>query len=213
MRLDQSGKGESPLRHDCSGQQSLLIDYDEAYEQFRQTGVEHTALVGLCSGAADAVHIAHERDSVARLVLAAGFAQRSVASVTRYYERQVLSLAPILNRVRRAVGMQDSEELPDAEYADLFHAVWPEWENIRDKYVQILNRDVRMLAVFTRDMEWHYNREGQLARTLCASRGLHNLDEHLIGDSDHTFTATKHRNEFIETVRHWLVSQFPEDKG
>ena len=59
----------------------MLLDFDDVQHELSSRGVEKLLLIGLCSGADDAIYIAEHRPTVAGLVLLDGYA----AKTSRYY--------------------------------------------------------------------------------------------------------------------------------
>ena len=117
LRLDQSGKGESPLRPELSPGEAALLDFDDCFAHLQGLGVERVLLIGLCSGAFDALRIAHERQQVCGLVLLDGYVERTPGWYLRHHAvriRRLLARGPF-GALRRLTGGSDrvSPEPPE----------------------------------------------------------------------------------------------------
>ena len=69
VRFDQSGKGESQSRKDTSKLESIRLDYKDIQEYLNLFGIDRTILIGLCSGADDALQIIPFEDSISGAVM------------------------------------------------------------------------------------------------------------------------------------------------
>ncbi len=208
VRLDQSGKGESPTRPGLSAGESVLLDYDEVIADLARLGIKQTVLMGMCSGAVDALRIADQRTSVVGLVLLDGF----VGLTTRWHlqrfavrMRNLITRGPLysLNRLlvgRRSIADETASEEDSPILTDLQN--WGALD-LRPAYANVLRRDAKILAIFTRNF-FPYNHAGQLRNYISPESGDANLEELFFEEADHTYTLPQHRDRLIALVKNWL---------
>jgi pimeloyl-ACP methyl ester carboxylesterase len=201
IRLDQSGKGESRSRSTASRLEALFQDYEDAFGTLAQTGVEATILVGLCSGADDALQVADRYDSVSGLVLLDGYARRTLHLRLRNSARRLRR--EVTDRIRSLAGRDTHEDALDIDLR-----AWASDEEMLDLMCRLLDSGKRILAVFTAG-QGYYDHAGQLAHDLAASRKLDSLHEIYFKEADHTYSRVSHREALLEQVRSWLTKHFP----
>ena len=204
IRLDQSGKGESPARQGLSLDEALLVDYDDALKELNNRGVHKTILIGLCSGADDALYIARHRDTVAGVALIDGYAARTRRYLFERYSRKLLDIGAWLRafgRVTRrlASSLSAAEE---AGYMDIRN--WSSRKEMLAAYERLLQDGVQILATFTHGALDYYNYEGQLAASLQPSSGIDGLKENFYAQSDHLFTIVSQRKRLVDDIVAWV---------
>lgn len=214
LRLDQSGKGESPMRADLSPADAVLLDYDEAFAHLAAHGVRETVVMGLCSGAVDALRIAAVRKNVSGLVLLDGYVERTSRWRAVHLRKR---LRAGLARARRFLAMRPPEaqhERPAEQRAgegndDAILADSRDWKllDLRASYLDVLERDVKILSIFSGSF-YPYNYAGQLQEFLSAGPMSAGLREVFFDDADHTYTVVTHRRQLIALIRGWLKEVF-----
>ena len=199
LRIDQSGKGESPKRPGIAQRESILRDFDDSLKALSEIGVNSVVLVGLCSGADDAVHIASRRESVCGVVLLDGYAKRTLGYFFRRFAPKIFSLKSWIRQLRK-VGQLNSSM--DDNFRD-----WDTDAEMIGSFDGLLKRGTKILAVFTRGQQY-YNYAGQLASNLPNITNLENLEEVYFHDSNHTFSAVIHREAVVDLVAQWAGRNF-----
>jgi len=208
VRIDQSGKGESPRRPGLDRASTVLQDYDDVFAELARAGVARVVLIGLCWGADDAVYIGSKRDSVEGIVALDGFAYRNAAFYARHYLKRSISPAAWVRLIKKMLHRSarvatEADEL--ASVNDLALRDWAEHSEMVRRYETLLNRGVRLLGVYTQGQNY-YNHVGQLASNLPnGDRGC--LREVFFDDTDHTFSLTAHRERLIDLVETWIQSE------
>lgn len=198
LRVDLNGKGESAERKLSSHAEGLDADR-LAIERFLDAnGYRRALLMGLCSGAMDAVEMASRTDRYSGLILIDGFARATRASMRRYYFRRLLRPSAYRSWLRGRFGGNENAT------SNRLINPWPDPGVQIAQYRQLLAQKIEILAVYTRQLEWYYNHPGQLAAVLKPCENLSLLDELLLTDADHIFTTLHHRQQLIEATIGWL---------
>ena len=207
MRVDQSGKGESPTRGALTPSEAAIKDYDEAFSNLRRNGVRHTVLMGICSGAVDALRIAARRESVVGLILIDGYIERTTGWYLRWAAtrlKNALAAGPrsAIAKIARKIGSPADPGVPTLK--DELHF----WRSLklRDCYGEVLARGVQVLSIFSGNF-WPYNHEGQMRRFL-SSFDLSSFEEVCLAEADHTYTLSRHRQQLISAIRAWTECRF-----
>ena len=200
IRLDQSGKGESPRRSGRSRQESLLMDYDDAFESLKSLGVSSTVLIGLCSGADDGLYIASQRDSTAGLILLDGYAYKNGKFRLIHYAGRLFKIGPWIRTLRRLT--ESREYIPEIDIRE-----WDDDDEMLRRFALILDRGASLLTVFTAGQNY-YNHLGQLAAGLPNSCDTSGLQEVYFDKVDHTYNVTYHRRRLLETITEWMNEKF-----
>jgi len=201
VRLDQSGKGESPRRTGPTRAESLLLDYDDVLSHFDSIGVRETILIGLCSGADDALYIASKRNTVTGLILLDGYAPKNANFHLRHYANRVFKVGPWIRTFRRLV--QSNDQAPDIDFRE-----WEADPEMLSRISRILDSDTRMLTVFTAGQNY-YNHLGQLGASLPDECKKTNLSEVFFDQVDHTYNVTYHRRRLLDQIETWVTANFP----
>ncbi len=220
LRLDQSGKGESPVRSELTPADAALLDYDEALANLQRCGVAQTIIAGLCSGAVDALQIAAQRESVVGLVLLDGYVEQTLRWHFHHRaDRAALQASRMLERVSKAISMGPEsliERLKSKLAADSVETEAPiltdyrDWEtlDLRPIYARVLDRGVKVLSVFSGTFH-PYNHQGQMVNFLGPGVDTHNLTEVFLSEADHTYTTLRCRRLLLDTVLNWFDAEFP----
>lgn len=198
LRVDLNGKGESAERARPDNDGGLDLDRVAIERYLDDKGYQRSVLMGLCSGAMDAVEMALRTDRFGGLILIDGFARNTPASTRRYYCRRLLRPSAYRNWLRDRFG--GGYEIA----GNRLNNPWPNPDLPTANYRQLLSRGCRIFAVYTRQLEWYYNQPGQLAAVLQPCEHLALLQEALLADADHIFTTMYHRRQVIGLMTEWL---------
>ena len=203
VRLDQSGKGDSPPRHDIIGKDARLLDYDETFERLRiDYGVSDCILVGLCSGADDALEIAELRESVSGLVLLDGFCPVTLRYYAHHYYTRFRHYRAGFDWKRR---MRDTPKTNLESSAVMSLRRWQSEKDVKVMYEAVLKRGVKILAVFSGSTGDYYNHHGQL--TLGLNAPTVGLREVYFHNATHIYSLPDHRNQLVEEIANWMQGQ------
>ena len=70
----------------------------------------------------------------------------------------------------------------------------------------MIDRDVKLCAIFSGGQSDHYNYEGQFADAFRGARLREQLLERYLPDADHIFTNLDHQRQVVDTLAGWLGS-------
>ena len=215
VRVDQSGKGDSPVRDDLAGREAKLQDFDEVFAHLKETyGVSECILIGLCSGADDALEIAEMRDTVTGLVFLDGFSPVTFGYYFHHYFTRIRYIRSWLRwkkriKAKRAKELEGGSELQCSTSA--FNAVislrrWSDERAVKLMYESVLERGVKIMAVFTGGAGDYYNHSNQLSKGLSSSTvGLHEV---YFQEASHIYPNPVHRAKLVEDLKAWVSAQF-----
>ena len=210
-RIDQSGKGESPTRLDAVGIDAKLLDFDETFDRLRADfGVSSCVLIGVCSGADDALEIAELRESVSGLVFLDGFSPVTLWYLAFHYYMRIRHFRAwlvwkkmIRDRKRRNLDIQN---ISTESTTILSLRRWLSENDVKSIYESILKRGVKVLAIFSGGASDYYNHHGQLTRGLKAPTD--SLYEVYFHEASHIYQIPEHREQLVMTIGKWMQDQF-----
>jgi len=214
LRFDFSGIGDSaprvpPLDPIACG----IADSREAMDHLSAAyGAQKFVLLGLCSGARHAYHVALADPRVVGAVMLDGYAFPTVRSRTmdvrdRLDEPRAL-VAGALRRAKRLLDGQKAESAPRSAFDR--EGFFPEdvtKPQMAKDLRTLVDRGVAMLKVFSG--EWKtYRYEGQLQDSFpeVPMRGA--VTERLIESADHLYSTPRERASMMEILSTWLRQRF-----
>lgn len=210
LRLDQSGKGESPLRAELTPAEAALLDFDDAFAHLRALGIDRVMLIGLCSGAFDALRIAQERDPVCGLVLLDGYVECTPMWYVYHHSarlRRLLARGPIgiFRRLIAGSSYVSPEPLETVLTDNRDLALLAQ----RPAYESFLRRGGKLLSIYSGSF-YPYNHYGQLSSYLGSAAENEDLTEVFFKDADHVYTLVAHRSRLIAQIRSWATAKFKD---
>lgn len=206
LRVDQSGKGDSP-RRPLASDESVFADFEDiAGELDKSYGVKCFLLVGLCSGADDAVRVAERNETVRGMVLLDGFAPKDLKYYVKRYGPKLLKPKVWQRRIGELFHSEVQHDAIDQEAVNMFdYRDWDPAGSMIAKMRAMLERDVQMLTIFTGDVDDYYSYEGQLGAGLGKYQGL---EEHYFPQAKHVYPIRRHRDRLVETIVSWVDSHY-----
>lgn len=214
LRVDLAGIGDSPARAGVSVPESVAIDVKEIISVLESNlGAVSVVLVGLCSGADNAIFNVSADPRVVGLVLMdpvcdtdAGFKVRARKFEIRAFLKKSLVPSRYLNWIKRRLTLltsQASERSVQMNILDLRNI--PTNNQMRKAFESIRDRDGRVLSIFTSYAMQYYNVEGQLGRVLEIDRYADYCEEVFWPEADHTYSLESHRKRLIKTIKAWAA--------
>lgn len=212
LRFDLSGIGDSEPRRDAlAPHDAAMADIEEVLDYLEQTkGIRRVVLVGLCSGANQALFYAANDPRVVGLVLLDLYIPRTSGYTLRHYGRRFLRLKSWRNIL---LGTHPVARGLRGRFARLRIERELESPLIGRKAVQSLlegafntvtARDVHILCLFTAGLEKQHNYRTQILDALPGVDFRSLLRLEYFADSDHTFSSTRNRARMINLLCDWF---------
>ncbi len=214
LRFDFSGIGESETRMDeMPERERILSESQAAMDVLTEKGASRFLLVGLCSGADNALRIAIEDSRVLGVVALQPHSFGSPGFAFETYARRVMaprtwarlfggsvslrnvgaSLWNALRRSPRSVGAA-----PRSARSLAGHVA----AEIRG----VIERGVDMLLVYSVPSSAHYNFRTLVAPELKRLEGPGRVEVETFTGSDHTFSPLAHQARLVERIAAWAGS-------
>jgi pimeloyl-ACP methyl ester carboxylesterase len=210
LRLDQAGRGDSRRSKGLSLAETIQQELDTAADFFRKTsGIDKLVLVGLCSGADDALALAANNENITGLILFDGYAKTTVRYYVHYYLRRVLNLGKVGRAIRRRIFSMENPGKPIGSTDDGVGGQlveirnFPEPEAAVGAVKRLMQRGGSFLGVFTGDVEAYYCYEGQLRDCLGAKEYGQAFKEIYLRNAKHTYPIHGHRQLLMRLVTEW----------
>lgn len=209
LRFDMSGIGDSdrPQTQREYVEQSIqdivtVMDSCEA-----QLGADKFVLIGLCTGAYNALAAASEDERVTGAVLIDGYAYPTVRYEISNWSRKLFQLWRWKRYLRRRLGLSPTTA---SEQPDELLVFQPE-DLSRDEFgrrlAALARRGTRVQLAYTGNGPQPYNYRGQLADAF-PQLDKGNIRETFLPDANHTFTMSEHRQEMVDAVATWMDDSF-----
>lgn len=210
LRFDFSGVGDSEARKDTLPfAKAAVVEGSEAMDFLQEgRGLKSFILMGLCSGADMAYHIALADERVAGLAKIDAWAYRTKKWYARHYGPKVLSLKQwthsIKVRVDEKLGGDETEDRSVYESPE-YRRRFPPREEVAEGLRVLSARGVRFYYYFTGDQPEHINYAEQYAESFPEVDFQDRLTVDYDPTSDHTVTGLKHQVDVTEAVQRWAV--------
>lgn len=223
IRFDFSGLGDSPARAlPRPFVESVVTETREAMDVLASRwGVRRFVLIGICSGADNALHVATIDDRVMGAALIEPYSVPVSGSLLYSYRRKLFnprSWARMLfgkSELWSILGERLRSKRPEAPVASVAtnaptKVMAPELVPGRDEWVTqvktALAREARLLFLYSHDSPAYYNYrtllKGRLGEEI--ERGLTRLER--IGGTDHAFTPLAAQEAVVASVCRWVDS-------
>lgn len=214
-RFDLSGRGDSDVRRDgLPFLESSVAEIQAVMDYLGKTGSRRFVLMGICSGAVNALQLAAVDPRVAGCVAIDGPAYPTRRYYIRKYAQRVRRIETWKNTFagRNTIGrwLRGRPGQPDPQGEDEFGNPFGE-AKVPDKHAaetvlrDILARGVQLFFVFTGS--WSiYNYREQLADAFPFVRQNAAVQVEYFPGSDHTFTRLHNQQILVDTVRGWMTA-------
>jgi pimeloyl-ACP methyl ester carboxylesterase len=211
LRFDFSGIGDSEARKDSLPfVESAPVETREAMDLLQQKyGVDRFILAGLCSGADMAFKVAGQDERVVGMASMDPYAYRTRGYYLRRYGPKLLNpmayVASYRGRKRNAelARMRASAEFQEQYTAPEYRRVFPPREVVEQQLRALLERDVRILHVFSDGQPEHINHGAQYARAFPSLDFRDRLTVEYIRYAEHTFTELGDQKRVVDVVSRW----------
>jgi pimeloyl-ACP methyl ester carboxylesterase len=205
VRMDLSGKGDTPAREGLSNRESVALDWRLVCEALDHAfGRRPTIIMGLCSGADNGIKLSAIDQRVHGLVLLDAQTPRDRGFLARRLLSKALDWHSWARLPERLFGRRKparrGQASPPTNLRDL-----PRPEDLATCIRHLVDKDGRLLMLFTSSASRYYNREGQFARAY-ATPGLRKIcKEHYWPDVEHLYPVQAHRDRLVDTIEAWAT--------
>lgn len=207
VRVDLSGKGDTPPREGLSNRESVALDWKVLRETLEhQLGPRSLIIMGLCSGADNGVKLAAADESIRGLILLDLRSPVDAGFRLRQYTAKMLRLRTWLHlpaAVKRRLLPTTS---PDGQWKNDLRD-HPRPDELRLCAQNLLRGDGRMMLVFTSQATGCYNDQGQFVRAM----GMVGLDricqEYFWPEVEHLYPMEAHRERLLVAIERWAAEQ------
>ncbi len=215
FRIDQAGRGDSSRSEGMTAGETIQAELAIVREFLAGSqGVDNVVLVGLCSGADDALELARHNAFVKGIVLLDGFAARTPWYYIAYYGQRILDPVRLGNIIKsrlkrltaKSSGSGDNRNVEFEELAGIRNLSTV--DDARTAFGALFERDGHALCVFTGGVKEYYCYQGQLRKNLKNRTSKVWLTEVFYPSANHTYPMVKHRNELVELIISWIADRF-----
>lgn len=211
VRIDLSGKGDTPSRTQITNRESVALDWRYIKESVEQEfGKRKYVLFGLCSGADNAIKIAANDDDIYGLILLDPISRKDrffkfrelIGDLANPYKLRKVHRV-LWNRMFRKRDM--SMVVPNLRDE-------PTDKDFEQCCRNLTGRAGRILAFFSCYASKYYNHAGQFSRSIPMD-GLRQIcDEQYWPHVDHLYAVQVHRNRLINKIADWAKDLLPQLK-
>ncbi len=205
-RVDLAGKGDSPARESMVNRESVALDWHHIKQALtRHLGERKFILLGLCSGADNAIKLCAGDSSVCGMVLLDPISLHDSISVWRQMFHHFVNPRKLIGLPRSVTGwiagLFGGTHRQAADRSTLRDL--PTKEDTENCFRGLLQRNGKVLAVFTSYAYPQYNQVGQFSRTL-NMEGLAGICEEVFWPTVlHLYPIQSHRDQLISLIREW----------
>ena len=202
VRVDLSGKGDTPAREGLSNRESVALDWKYLREALdRQLGPRALVIMGLCSGADNGIKLSAADERIRGLILLDARSPVDAGFRVRRYAAKMLRLGSWLHlpaTIIRRLFKTSADEPWQQNLRDL-----PRPDELRQCAQNMVRVDGRMMMVFTSQATNYYNSEGQFVRAM-GIVGLNRIcREHFWPDVEHLYPVEEHRQRLLGAIERW----------
>ena len=210
IRFDMSGIGDS---HRSTVERSYvdqsIADVVEAMDSLElETGVDEFVVVGLCTGAYNALEAASADPRVRGCILIDGYAYPTARFTITHQTKRILQLWRWKRYLMRRLGFKGSGS--PTEQPDDVLVFQPE-DMDKDEFARRINsltaRGTYVHFVFTGFGPQPYNYRGQMLDAF-PDFDRDQISVLYVPGATHTFTLPTHREQLVDSIVDWMVDRF-----
>ena len=213
LRVDLAGKGNSAPRPGLKYQDSVATDFEEILRLVEtRFGRVPLVLVGLCSGADDAIRMTPGDARIIGLVLLDPVCARDNGFALRDFLLKYGTIARYFIWMKRRLGRLTMTGHRHEETLDpLSIRNSATQTQLRSALGAIGERRGRVLAIFTRYSLSYYNQVGQLGKVSGVNGCQQFCTEVFWPRAEHTYPLELHRRQLIDVIRSWVERFNPSE--
>lgn len=208
LRFDMSGIGDSRMQDpDLTYVDRSQKDIEDAMALISERwGIQTFVVLGLCSGAFNALNIGVADTRVVGCVFLDGYSFPNLRFRLRHYAPRVLEAERWRRYLARKLGI-GSAKGPSEDMA-VFRTENIERQRYHDELKVLIDRGTSLLFVFTGGGPQPFNYESQLADVFPDLRLDVNSRILWMPESDHTYTVAGHRQRLMAEIEDWMRAEF-----
>ncbi len=216
LRVDLSGKGDSPARENLTNRESVALDWSfikKALE--RLYGARPILIFGLCSGADNGIKICAQDPAVKGLVLLDPVSRQDSQFFNRDLYRKLtnpnkwLNIHKILGR--RLARQKAKDDIDGGSTIKLRDE--PNAADMDQCFDGLLRKNGRVLAIFTSQALTHYNKQGQFSSAMNITGLARVVEEVFIPNAKHLYPIEAHRTKLINIIAVWAELHLDHFRG
>ncbi len=223
FRFDLSGRGDSDVRRDgVSFTESSVTEVGSAIDYLTKAGSRQFVLIGICSGAVNALQLALADARVVGCVAIDAPAYPTAGYYARRYFRRLGSAESWRNAMsgRNALGRwlrggdrTSAASQPEDEFGNPFgEAHIPPRHEAAERLRSILAKGTRLFFIFSGS--WSaYNYRKQFSDAFPFVRGSRAIRVEYFSRADHTFTRLYTQQRLVEEIQAWTADQWATRKA
>ena len=210
VRIDLSGKGDTPARPQMSNRESVALDWAYIKQSLQnEFGKRKLILFGLCSGADNSIKIAAQDEDVVGLILLDPISRQDQSFKSRQIRRKITNLHKwrnihhvLLKLTKKHQGPAFASNLRDE----------PTDDDLEKCCRNLVKREGRVLAFFSSFATKYYNEEGQFGRSM-RMEGLERICEEVFWPrAEHLYSVQIQRDRLINKIAEWGKGNLPHFK-
>lgn len=200
FRYDVPGVGEAPRLNGCDAQQATVAAIDRLEDIH---GCRSFAIGGICSAADTGWDVANVDARVKAVLLLDGLCW---TGPWYHYARTIDRLRRIPAYWRRMLRSVSRRIRGDHARLDATaFRTWPSHATARTQFARLVERDVRLLWIFSGGYAERFMHPRQFEWTFGPPARDPRVTMHYWPDCDHTYFARAHRERLMATVEDWMV--------
>ena len=202
VRIDLSGKGDTPARAQMSNRESVALDWQFVKKSLQQMfGKRKYVLFGLCSGADNAIKIAAQDKDVSGLILLDPISRQDDSFRSRQLRAKITNPNKWKNAFRTLPKRLKSKTEGTKFAVNLRDE--PTDKDLDECCRNLIHRDGCILAIFSSYAAKYYNQVGQFCRAM-SMEGLDRICEEVYWpEVEHLYPVQAHRDRLLERIAHW----------
>lgn len=212
IRIDLSGKGDTPARSQTSNRESVALDWAFIKKSLEhEFGKRKLVLFGLCSGADNAIKIAAQDEDVLGLILLDPISRQDESFKLRQIRGVITSLYKLRN-IHRMLRHRLMKRHQSTVFASNLRDE-PTRDDLNDCCQNLVKRQGRILAFFSDFATKYYNQQGQFGRSMRLEGLEHICEEVYWPRVEHLYSVQVHRDRLMGRIVQWGKGNLPHFKG
>lgn len=216
MRIDLSGKGESPARRGGgSHKENVILDLKQAMDFLQQSrGIEQFVICGICTGADNSYVGGFNDERVMGIIPIDGYAYRTFGYYKNHYGPRMFKLDTWARFFKRKLGIESSQQQMENQqeqpnFEPKFRMMFPPKQEFIENMQRVVARGTKLLIIYTGGWSMFYNYENQFQDAFPELAASPLVEVSYTPRSDHTFILKYDRQNLISLLCDWANRSFP----